>query len=178
MLKTKIETEKTITKAELLDEGDIIFGEAMRYIKRQESAEKAFTEIKAKHKEFCTAYPSVFSLMLQGMYARHVMSMYISYVKANPWISEDKFIESQAMYVKMLYKHTHKNIGHAELNDVYERSLRSIKAESERIKRLEKAARKKVDAREKELTDEYKDDLMRYMAENEAKIREMISSSQ
>lgn len=83
-----------------------------------------FNELMEDHRDFCTTLPIVTRWMVfTGEFRADVLRRYVNMLAATPdvWDDRDKFLESQARYLTMLYRAQHKG-------PVDERRLREYQA--------------------------------------------------
>ena len=161
-----ISNEKNVTAEDILDEGDRMWIEAKGYkLPPNDTAavESCMGDMRRNHKEFCTSYPIVMRYMVQfHQYHHNAFKKYLSYIKTQPWKSEDEWLDSQATYVVMLYKELHPRWNRTEVSRLQNQIKAILKAESEHFKEKLNESEKEVLTREKRLRKESKEELIAY----------------
>jgi hypothetical protein len=119
-----------------------------------------------KYREVCVAYPIVVKTMcFMTTYSPVVFGKYIDWVKYRTRKTEQDFLEQQAMYMKMLYRSTHKNASQAELSAVYNQALTSLLDEAAEHKAKIETATERHAAKNKKYAAELAADLAKLARE-------------
>ena len=164
-----IKQEKEVTEDEIVEEANTIFkkfGKSPANKSREELYSKLFSE----HKEFGQAHPIVLKyICFMNLYHPIAFRRYIKYVKYHPWKTEEDFLESQARYVKMLYKCIYPRAPTNYHNDIYNKVFESLKKEREEFKRQTEEIQTKVKEREERLDKESRNELLQYLINNKDK---------
>jgi len=101
--RTRIEYEKTITRAELVEES----ARAWALVKTLSALplNQTMEEVRGRHPQLCSSYPIIVRYMIQMQaYSKGAVDKYLQWIEKNPWDTEEKFLEAQAKYVFYLMR--------------------------------------------------------------------------
>ena len=128
--KISIGNERNVTKGDIIREADEIWHEAQQIwdgIKPLKSAkrgapttqisasdyellDKVYEQIRAKHKDFATSYPTVLRHMIQEKwYDKTAFRKYMDIVEKSPWTNDAERMDSYTKYAELLLRETNKD---------------------------------------------------------------------
>jgi hypothetical protein len=167
----KIHNEKQeITPDYVLNEANIIWGKCRAAIGDRnipfgdrDAAHTLMAEMRAQHKDFCMSYPVVLRYMCEmHLYHTKAFGKFLRRVEKNPWRSESEYLDAQADYVMLLYKHTNPRFNTREANNVRKNVRELLQKEHELFKDQHKKIMDKVEDKEQNLHKQSAAELIEY----------------
>lgn len=152
--------EKNVTADEVADEFDVVWAKSRAKFRAgtsadvySESALSAFhADMVREHPQLASSYPVVLRYLCEmRLYYRDVLLRYLRWLQHHPWTSEDSFFESQATYVKLLYRKTNPKCDNNAVKTLYDNTVRMLKAERDAFKNNVEAIQEDVDREHAEL---------------------------
>ena len=136
----KITNERDVTIKDIVKEA-VEINKKMRDKKLTpgdfDAADNFMAEIRREHKDFAQSYPIVLRYICQ-MQQFHVNALkkYLAYIQQHPWKSHDEYLDSQAQYVVMLYKETHKRWDVTQVSNLRKNIRTMLQKEHDRFMEL------------------------------------------
>lgn len=154
ILKAKIHNEKDVTPEFILNEAKQMWAECKKQFKEKkikfgdaENTEQLINYMRNSHKDFCKSYPIVMRYMAE-MHTFHANAFrkYLKKIAANPWKTEDEYLDSQADYICMLYKETHKRWNATDVSRIKFNIRNLLQNEHDTVKKYKEEFTKEVES--------------------------------
>lgn len=130
-------------------------------------AELCMDAIRREHRDFCQAYPIVLRYMAQmGEFRAKAFKQYLAHIVHHPWSTEDAFLESQADYVVLLYKATHRKWNTTEISNLRKNIRDMLFMEHNDFKEKVAKIKEIVDADDEFLTKRRMEELREFCKQN------------
>lgn len=144
--------EKEVTIDDIVNEANAIYRKCKKLWPTGADADnldllsKVHQDMRSEHPQFASAYPIVLRYMCElKEYRQRALKKYLNHLKHHPWTTEDKFLESQAMYVTLLYKETHPRYDEQKARNLFDNTVRLLKLEREAFKQQVESNKKDVE---------------------------------
>lgn len=170
-LKAKIHNEKDVTPEFVLNEAKEMWAECKKQFREKnikfgntKATEQLMSDMRNTHKDFCVSYPIVMRYMAE-MHTFHpdAFCKYLKKIAANPWKTEEEYLDSQVDYIVMLYKSTHKHWNMTEVSRIRDNVRTILHREHETVKKYQEEFTKEVEADEVRLQKESKDEIVNFL---------------
>lgn len=169
-IKYVVKQEKEVTAEFVLEEAKQIWKKvkAMNVpVGDSVKAELCMDAIRREHRDFCQAYPIVLRYMAQmGEFRAKAFKQYLAHILHHPWSTEEAFLESQADYVVLLYKATHKKWNTTEISNLRTNIRNMLFAEHNEFKEKVAEMKKIVDEDDEYLTRRRLEELRDWVTKN------------
>lgn len=176
MMNLKVKNEREVTIDDVVAEAEKIYSAASLHFDKNNDSETFLADIRKKHPQFCTSYPIVVRYIAQKQYSSAALRKYLNHIKEHPWKSQDEYLESQADYVMILYKHTAPKSydRDKQARNIRAAALESLKREHKKFKSDLKNSEKIVENRDKKHTAILQEELKKYIEENREELLKLI----
>lgn len=147
--RARIAYEKTITRAELVEEATRAWAlvRSLEHLSMSDTME----EMRKRHPQFCSSYPIIVRYMVQmRAFSRSAVDKYLQFIEKNPWDSEEKFLEAQSKYVFYLMRALRPKMTRAEIYKIQAEVINTLRKESSEFKGNVTKAKERADATESE----------------------------
>ena len=169
--RAKIHNEREITPEFVLNEARSMWSKCKRRFKAEKmaagdaaAADRLMTDLRREHKEFCTSYPIVMRYMAEmQVFHPEAFRKYLVKIAANPWKTEGEYLDSQADYIVLLYKETHKRWNATEVNALRNNVRSILQNEHDAVKKYHEDFTKEVESEEKRLYDESRENFIEFL---------------
>lgn len=131
MTTVKIHNEKEVTIADIVANATALSRDVPKYTP---------DELWDKYRDLARAYPVVFKyIVYEKLYDKNVFTKYLKYIARSPWKTEKEFVQQQAEYPVMLYKHKN-HPSKEQVNKFRKQVVTSLQSEHDQLKKLTAAA--------------------------------------
>lgn len=114
-----------------------------------DASDNFMTKIRREHKEFSQSYPIVLRYMCQmQQFHAGALRKYLEYIRTHPWKNHDEYLDSQAQYVVILYKETHKRWNRTQVDNLRKNVRKLLQDEHDRFMELSEKYKKEVENEE------------------------------
>lgn len=167
----RIENQKKVTIEFVNKEGDEIWRECKEAFTNgtvpfgdMAAAQTLLTDIRRRHKDFATSYPIVVRYMCEmRVYHSKAFYKFLRRIELNPWKSEEEYLDAQADYVTLLYKHTTPRFDSRAAAQVRTEVRELLRQEHKLFKEQYEVIKTEVEQREKVLKEKSVDELIEYV---------------
>ena len=167
-LRATITSEKDVTIDQVVAEADSILRESRsRKIKTGDvaSAEELMSEMRKKHPEFCKSYPIVLRYICQMHDSSKAFRTYLIKIKERPWKTQEEYLDSQADYVVILYKATHRRWNATQCENIRKNVRMMLQNEHDTFVKYAKEFDREVNEEEGELKKRTEEEMRKFYAE-------------
>lgn len=114
-----------------------------------DAADAFMSEMRREHKQFATSYPIVLRYMCQmQQFSAVALRRYLLRIKEHPWKNQKEYLDSQADYVVILYKESHKRWNRTQVDNLWKNVRKILQEEHDKFVELGEKYKNEVDAEE------------------------------
>jgi hypothetical protein len=156
---TSVTNEKNKTADEILEEMNSIWREARQRWTEQhitqdnhKALDKIFDDIRGRHRELYSSYPTVIRHALQEMrYSEDAFRKYLKRLSVKPWLNDEQRMDSYADYFILMYKSLNPRYNAAEAARLRSDYRNRLDQEEKSFRERYEVARREVEQQEKQL---------------------------
>lgn len=169
--KATIHNEKDVTPEFVLNEAKEMWAFCKKEIRTRklrfgdvDGAEALMSDLRRDHKDFSTSYPVVLRYMAEmQQFHPEAFRKYLKKIAEHPWTNEDQYLDSQADYIVLLYKETHKRWNKTEVNRLRANVRAILQHEHDQVKRYQEEFKQEVEADEERFQEQSKNELAEFL---------------
>jgi len=129
----------------------------------RDAAHALMSELRQSNKEFCMSYPIVIRYMCEmRLYHSRAFEKFLRRIEKQPWRSESEYLDAQADYVMLLYKHTNARFDTKAANNVRKNVRELLQKEHDLFKEQHKKIMDRVESKEQILRERSAAELIEY----------------